>query len=131
MSREEHGVRAPVIGKSVPRKEGREKVTGNARYMDDLVSPACSTAPPCAAPLPADEFAGFISKRLPWANSQIVTAKDVPGQNCVALITEDQPCLADHIVNHPEEPIVLLAHPDKYLLEEARRAVRIEVDPLP
>ncbi len=35
------------------------------------------------------------------------------------------------VVNHPEEPILLLAHPDKYLLEEARRAVRIEIEPLP
>ena len=25
-----------VIGKSVPRKEGREKVTGRAKYVDDL-----------------------------------------------------------------------------------------------
>ena len=28
-----------VIGKSVPRKEGREKVTGRARYVDDLMFP--------------------------------------------------------------------------------------------
>ena len=25
-----------VIGKSVPRKEGREKVTGRSKYVDDL-----------------------------------------------------------------------------------------------
>jgi hypothetical protein len=31
--------------------------------------------------------------------------------------------LADEFVNHPEEPILLLAHADKYLLEEARRAL--------
>src|SRR6185437_12722099 len=30
---------------------------------------------------------------------------------------------------HPEEPVLLLAHPDKYLLEEARLAVRIEIEP--
>ncbi|HKS96361.1 MAG TPA: molybdopterin cofactor-binding domain-containing protein, partial [Terriglobia bacterium] len=41
------------------------------------------------------------------------------------------PCLADKVVNHPEEPVLLLAHPDRYLLEEARRAVQIEVEPLP
>jgi CO/xanthine dehydrogenase Mo-binding subunit len=37
----------------------------------------------------------------------------------------------DEVVNHREEPIVLLAHPDKYLLEEARRNVRIEIEELP
>src|SRR4029077_8348603 len=49
----------------------------------------------------------------------------------IALLIEDQPCLADQFVNHPEEAVILLAHPDKYLLEEARRAVHIEIDPLP
>jgi CO/xanthine dehydrogenase Mo-binding subunit len=68
---------------------------------------------------------------IPWEEFTIVTAKDVPSKNCVALLIEDQPCLADEFVNHPEEPVVLLAHPDKYLLEEARRAVRLEIEPLP
>src|SRR5580704_6205314 len=68
---------------------------------------------------------------IPWDEFTIVTAGDIPGENCVLLIEHDQPLLADATVNHPEEAIVLLAHPDPYLLEEARRAVRIEIDPLP
>src|SRR5260370_17851723 len=47
------------------------------------------------------------------------------------LILNDQPYRADGRVNHPEEAIVLLAHPDKYLLEEARRHVSIEYEELP
>src|SRR5438552_16705654 len=72
-------------------------------------------------------FAGDI----PWDEFTIVTAKDIPGENYVALILNDQPYLADEVVNHPEEPIVLLAHHDKYLLEEARRNVRIDYEELP
>src|SRR5713226_1658791 len=68
---------------------------------------------------------------IPWDEFTIVTAKDIPGENYVALILNDQPYLADQVVNHPEEPIVLLAHPDKYLLEEARRNVRVEYEELP
>src|SRR5262249_32262262 len=34
-------------------------------------------------------------------------------------------------VNHPEEPVLLLAHKDKYLLEEARRRVKIEIEERP
>jgi CO/xanthine dehydrogenase Mo-binding subunit len=34
-------------------------------------------------------------------------------------------------VNHAEEPIVLLAHHDKYLLEEARRNVRVDYEETP
>jgi len=68
---------------------------------------------------------------IPWSEFTVVTAKDIPGRNCIALIEEDQPCLAAEFVNHPEEPIVLLAHPEKYLLEEARRAVQIGYDQMP
>ncbi|MBA2703732.1 MAG: xanthine dehydrogenase family protein [Blastocatellia bacterium] len=71
---------------------------------------------------------------IPWNEFTIVTAKDIRdsgGENYVALILNDQPYLADEVVNHAEEAIVLLAHPNKYLLEEARRNVRIEYEELP
>ena len=68
---------------------------------------------------------------LPWNEFTIVTAKDIPGENYVALLINDQPYLADKVVNHPEEPILLLAHHDRYLLEEARRHVEIEYEELP
>jgi len=68
---------------------------------------------------------------IPWAEFTIVTASDIPGSNRVALIADDQPYLADGSINHPEEPVVLLAHPDRYLLEEARRHVTVHADPLP
>ena len=32
-------MKPPIIGTSVQRKEGREKVTGAARYVDDLTFP--------------------------------------------------------------------------------------------
>src|SRR6202040_3510519 len=43
----------------------------------------------------------------------------------------DQPCLAQELINHPEEPILLLAHPDRNLLAKAVEAVSIEYGPLP
>ena len=57
---------------------------------------------------------------VPWDEFTVVTARDVPAPNRIALILDDQPCLADDVVNHAEEPVLLLAHPDKSLLERAR-----------
>ena len=68
---------------------------------------------------------------VPWAEFTVVSAADVPGSNKVALLVDDQPYLAEHQINHPEEPVVLIAHPDRYLVEEARRHVSVHVDPLP
>jgi len=120
------------IGRSVPRKEGREKVTGASRYVDDLVFPELLHGATVRSAVPRGRIRGIhFGKEIPWNEFTIVTAKDIPGKNCVSLLIEDQPCLANDFINHPEEAIVLLAHPDKYLLEEARRAVHIEAEPLP
>src|SRR5207244_274086 len=100
-----------LVGKPIPRKEGRKKVTGAALYVDDLkfdnmlhgVTVRSSIA---RGRIKSISFEG----NLPWNEFTIVTAKDVPGENYVALILNDQPYLADEMVNHPEEPIVLHAH---------------------
>ena len=120
------------IGTSVPRKEGREKVTGRARYVDDISFPDMLHGVTVRSPAPRGRILAIhFEGDIPWSEFTIVTAKDIPGKNCIALLIEDQPCLAADFVNHPEEPVVLLAHRDKYLLEEARRAVRIDIEPLP
>jgi CO/xanthine dehydrogenase Mo-binding subunit len=121
-----------TLGKSVPRKEGRKKVTGQALYVDDLCFPdmlhgLTVRSPVARGAITSISFEGSI----PWDEFIVVTAKDIPGANYVALLLDDQPYLADAMVNHPEEPILLLAHKDKYLLEEARRNVKIEVEELP
>src|SRR5713226_9553347 len=121
-----------LVGKPIPRKEGRKKVTGQALYVDDLTFPEMlhgATVRSSVARGRIREIA--FEGDVPWDEFTIVTAKDIPGENYVALILNDQPYLADEVVNHPEEPIVLLAHHDKYLLEEARRNVRIEYEELP
>jgi CO/xanthine dehydrogenase Mo-binding subunit len=125
-------VQPRIIGTSIPRKEGRDKITGAACYIDDLSFPGMLHAVTVRSPAPRGRILAIdFDPGIPWSEFTIVTAKDIPGKNCVALLIEDQPALADGFVNHPEEPVILLAHPDKYLLEEARRAVRIEIDPQP
>ncbi len=116
----------------MPRKEGREKVTGGARYVDDLSFPGMLYGTTVRSSVARGRIRGIhFEPGIPWTEFTVVTAKDIPSKNCVALLIEDQPALAEEMVNHPEEPILLLAHHDKYLLEEARRAVRIEIEPLP
>src|SRR5215213_10343866 len=120
------------IGKAFPRKEGRKKVTSQALYIDDLTFPgmlhgATVRSPAARGRIKSISFEG----NIPWNEFTVITAKDIPGANYVALILNDQPYLASEFLNHPEEPVVLLAHPDKYLLEEARRNVRIEIEKQP
>ncbi|HKP47741.1 MAG TPA: xanthine dehydrogenase family protein molybdopterin-binding subunit [Pyrinomonadaceae bacterium] len=120
------------IGKSVPRKEGRKKVTGKALYVDDISFPGMIYGTTVRSSIARGLIKNVsFEGDIPWDEFTVVTAKDIPGENYVALILNDQPYLADEQVNHAEEPILLLAHPDKYLLEEARRNVRIEYEEFP
>jgi CO/xanthine dehydrogenase Mo-binding subunit len=120
------------IGKSLPRKEGRKKVTGQALYVDDLSFPDMLHGVTVRSPVARGRIKNIsFEGNIPWDEFTIVTARDIPGANYVALLLEDQPYLAAEFVNHPEEPVVLLAHKDKYLLEEARRHVRIEIEEQP
>jgi CO/xanthine dehydrogenase Mo-binding subunit len=124
-----------AIGKSAPRKEGRRKVTGQALYVDDISFPEMLYGTTVRSSVARGRIKNIsFTGDLPWHEFTIVTAKDIRdngGGNYVALILNDQPYLAAEVVNHPEEPILLLAHPDKYLLEEARRNVCIEFEELP
>jgi CO/xanthine dehydrogenase Mo-binding subunit len=123
---------ALIIGTSVPRKEGREKVTGRARYVDDLSFPGMLYGTTVRSPTPRGRIRAIhFDPAIPWTEFTIVTAKDIPGKNCIALILDDQPCLASEFVNHPEEPILLLAHADRHKLRKAVDAVAIEYEPLP
>jgi CO/xanthine dehydrogenase Mo-binding subunit len=120
------------VGRSVPRKEGRKKVTGEALYVDDLVFPDMLHGVTIRSPVARGHIKSIsFSGDIPWEEFVIVTPKDIPGENYVALILNDQPFLADGKVNHAEEPIILLAHADKYLLAEARRNVKVEIEELP
>ena len=121
-----------VVGTAVPRKEGRAKVTGQSRYIDDLKFTGMIYGATVRSAGPRGRIANIrFAPHIPWDQFTIVTASEIPGKNYVSLILDDQPCLAETFVNHPEEAVLLLAHPDRYLLEEARRAVTIDLDPLP
>jgi CO/xanthine dehydrogenase Mo-binding subunit len=121
-----------IIGKSVPRKEGRDKVTGAARYIDDMSLPGMLYGATVRSQIPRGTIKNIsFGSQFDWSEFAIVTAKDIPGKNCIALIGDDQPCLADRAINHPEEPILLLAHADPHIVRKAVDAVSIEYDPLP
>src|SRR5206468_3952773 len=105
---------APSVGTSVPRVDGAAKVTGAARYVDDL------------PPRPGELFGRAVRSKVArgrikaihfpesfdWSDITIVKASDV-AVNVVALIVDDQPILAADAVNHVYEPVVLLACADE------------------
>jgi CO/xanthine dehydrogenase Mo-binding subunit len=121
-----------IVGTSVPRKEGVDKLTGRACYVDDIQREGMWFGATVRSTIPRGIIRSIaFDHKIDWSEFTIVTAADVPGENHIHLIIADQPCLADGKVNHCEEPIVLLAHPNRHKVREAVGAVRIAYEPLP
>jgi CO/xanthine dehydrogenase Mo-binding subunit len=121
-----------IVGKPVLRKEGVAKVRGRAQYVDDLTLPGMLHGATVRSSIARGRILGIeFGAGIPWEEFVIVTATDIPGANEIALINHDWPCLAGEAVNHPEEAILLLAHPDRHLLPKAVAAVRVTYEEWP
>ncbi len=120
-----------TVGRSVPRREGGDKVTGRARYTDDLAIPGAWFGKTIRSTVPRGRIRSIrLDPAFDWMRVVLVTADDIPGDNVVQLIRDDQPVLAPKggDIRHKEEPILLLAAADRDTLEEATSHIRIEYD---
>ncbi len=111
-----------AVGRSVLRKEGAAKTSGAARYIDDIAFPDLLYGRTIRSSIPRGEIAA-IRFNFDTSGFTIVDHRDIPGRNVVALIDEDQPCLAEREIRHVAEPIVLLAHADREALLAADVAI--------
>ena len=124
----------PTVGRSLPRRDGTDKVTGAARYIDDLAFPGMLHGRTIRSTIPCGRIRSINLLSDP-AGFTVVDYRSIPGRNVVALIADDQPCLAERVVRHYAEPILLLAHEDRDRLITAEVDVQYEpseplLDPL-
>jgi CO/xanthine dehydrogenase Mo-binding subunit len=121
-----------VVGRSVPRRDGPAKVTGAARYADDLSVDGAwfgltvRSTEPHARLLGIDRDPGF-----DWSRVVVVTAADVPGENLIGVEHDDQPALVLDEIRHHSEPVALVAAPDPATAHAARAAISLRTEPLP
>ena len=113
-----------AVGTNVRRKDGDAKVIGAAKYIDDLSFPGMLHGATIRSTIPR----GRIAARQVSLPSDFIVAdhRDIPGNNYVALIETDQPCLAVDEIRHVAEPILLVAHADKHALVDVDTRVTIE-----
>jgi CO/xanthine dehydrogenase Mo-binding subunit len=115
------------------RREGPAKLTGEAKYADDLVFPGAWYGATIRSTDAHARFDGFdLDPALDWSKIAVVTAQDIPGDNVVSLISDDQPVLVPvgGEIQHHAEPLVLLAAADRDTLRRARHAVTVRTTAL-
>jgi CO/xanthine dehydrogenase Mo-binding subunit len=116
------------------RREGPAKLTGEAKYADDLVFPGAWYGATIRSTQPHARLLGIeLDEAFDWSRVVVVTADDIPGQNVVSLIDDDQPVLVPvgGEIRHQAEPVALVAAADRTTVREARRHVHLRTEPLP
>jgi CO/xanthine dehydrogenase Mo-binding subunit len=119
------------IGDSPPRPDGFAKVSGAARYLDDISLPGMWHGATVRSPHPHARIRSirFDPSAAP-AGAVCVTAADLPGPNGVQLLDDGWPILADGFVLHVAEPVALVAAPTRLAARQALAAVTVEYEPL-
>ena len=127
----------PTPGRARPvlplRREGPEKLTGLARYADDLVFPGAWYGATVRSTEPHARLLGIdLDPDFDWSKVAVVTSADIPGPNIVSLINDDQPILVPvgGEIQHQAEPVCLLAAADRDTLRAARRHITLRTQRL-
>jgi len=130
-------VDAPVRGRATHaplRREGPEKLTGLAKYADDLVFPGAWYGATIRSTEPHARLMGIdLDDAFDWSRVVVVTADDIPGENIVSLIDDDQPVLVPvgGEIRHQAEPVALIAAADRSTVREARQHISLRTERMP
>ena len=124
-----------VIGESVPRPDGPDKVSGSFLFGSDLVAPGMLFGKTVRSPHPHALVRSIDTRRalaMPGVRA-VLTAADIPGSNVFSLHKPmDQPVLVatGRAATYRGEPIALVAadHPEQ--ARQAAEALDIEYEEL-
>ena len=120
------------VGQNIPRADGPAKVTGDALYVDDIRPAGCLYGATVRADIAHGRLLGIEQDPdFDWTDIAVVTAADIPGENMVYLMTEDQPALVETLIRHVTEPIALVAAPTRDRALEAAKHIRVRTEALP
>ena len=125
--------RTTLIGAAIPRPDAVDKVRGEARFADDLAFPGMLHGAVVRSPHPHARILRVDpSSALDDPNvACIVTHEDVPGDNVVHVIYDDQPALASDVVRYVGEPVALVAASSRRAAKRAADKVFVEYEELP
>jgi CO/xanthine dehydrogenase Mo-binding subunit len=119
------------VGESVPRKETWEKVTGTAKYTNDISRPGLLHAKIAVSPH-AHAIIKSIDPSEAWkipGVRAVITGKNYPIMTGSPL--EDRPPMAIDKVRYYGEPIALVVAEQEYIAEMAALRIKVDYELLP
>lgn len=126
-----------VVGKPLPRVDSREKVSGEAKFCDDVVLPGLLHGKILRSPYPHARILNINvekAKRIPGVKA-VITGKDVPnkkyGNYKHVPETLDESILCLDKVRFVGDAVAALAATDEELAQEAVESIDVDYEILP
>ncbi|MGD8792372.1 MAG: molybdopterin-dependent oxidoreductase, partial [Anaerolineae bacterium] len=122
-----------AIGRSYPRPDAVDKVTGRAKFADDYVFPGMLYGATLRAAYPHARIVSIDTgqaKALPGVEA-VLTHRDVPGHNRHGLVFDDWPVLCDDKVRYLGDAVAIVAAESPEIAREALDLIAVEYEPLP
>lgn len=120
-----------VIGKRVPRIDGKDKVTGQARYAADYSLPNMLWAKVARASVPHGRILNIDTSRAEKLKGvkAVITGKDFGGWTWGFMATtRDEPPLAVDKVRYLNEGLAAVAAIDEETAEEACDLIKVDYE---
>ncbi len=128
------GARSRIVGSSMRRVDGVEKVTGAARFAGDLMIPGMLHGRVLRSPLPAARIVRIdasAAERLPGVRA-VLTGRDLAGMDpYYGHAIKDRPVVAIDRVRFAGEPVAAVAADDPATADEALLAIKLDYEELP
>jgi len=118
------------IGKSEIRPDAEDKVTGETKYITEMSVENMLYAAPIYSTIPYGKILSINTskaEKIPSYNG-FFSAKDIPGENQVGVISQDQPLFADPIVRYVGDSIGLIVGEIEEAAYKASKLIEIKYE---
>jgi nicotinate dehydrogenase large molybdopterin subunit len=122
-----------VVGKSRPRLDAKDKVTGTLKYIADMHCLDALHAKVLRSPYPhalIKKIDTSKAEALPGV-AAVLTAKDIPGRNGWGAIVPDQPVVCGDKVRYVGDAVALVAAVDEKTAIRALGLIKVDYQELP
>lgn len=122
-----------VVGRSHPRPDATDKVTGAAKYADDYAFPDMLYGATLRAAYPHARILSIDTEdaaALPGVNA-VLTHRDVLGQNRHGLVFHDWPVLCDDKVRYLGDAVAIVAAESPEVAAKALKRIEVTYEQLP
>lgn len=120
------------IGKRQKRVDAQDKITGRTKFSTDIMMENLLHAAPVYSPVPYGKFLGIDTSVVEDDPDFVAcyTALDIPGENQVGVIIEDQPLLANEVVRYVGDSVALLIAKTPEAASRLAKSVSVSIDEL-